>query len=235
MRNIHIETEKNTKSKKKIITGIVLVSIVGVVWVFLRFFYNNSIEVIAEDISEPPTSTGQELEDSLTMSTEEMMNGEEIINDVFIGDSDETEEESDSSIESKYTAFVTTIEKAVEEKDFKTLCDLSSQCNSKSTDQQKLAQKEKEYASHTVKYFSSKIADNVLCYTETIRLKNDTNKHPIIYTYHVAVKEDANGHFELQKPRCEKVVKDPYGDITNRSPYNTRCGANVTRLLCEEI
>ncbi|HID91800.1 TPA: hypothetical protein EYG96_00195 [Candidatus Gracilibacteria bacterium] len=216
--------------KSTIIGGGIIISIIGGIWFVLSFFGENSIENIAKNITKitPAATQNQEFINSLTMN-----NGEEIFDDVFIGD-DESEEvviKKDT-----YLEFAKKFEIAVEKKDFSAICAMTSQCNVKSTDVQKLAIKEKQYASHRVTYFRSLKDDTVLCYTESIRLKNDNNKNSIIYTYHVGVKKgEKDGEFEFQKPRCEKVSKLPYGDITDRSPYDKKCGAGVTRILCEKI
>jgi len=214
-------------TNKWIAGGAVLLS-AGGAW--FAFSDNMSIEEIADDLVKQDTSAKIMVNpdifvDSLTM------NYETIDTDVFIGD---PEEVGVKIAENKFLIFAEKMNTAFLKKDFTEVCKMRSNCNIGTDDALLLAKKEKDYETHSFKYWSVKNEENILCYTETIKLKNDSNKNPIISTYHVEVAKKETGELEFKKPRCEKVIKLPYGDITNRDPYNTRCGENVTRILCSD-
>ncbi len=217
--------------KNEIITGGVLVAIVGGGWLLLS--RDISIEEIANDLSKntpisTPLVTTDIFENSLSVDYENLST---IDTDVFIGDSAEEGDKSGENI-----AFANKYNALFEKKDFIALCEMREDCNAKTEDPLVLKRKEKDYKSHSFKYWQSDIDNSVVCYEESIRLKNDGNKNPIIYTYHVEVAKNLENSEKLafKKSRCEKVIKLPYGDITNRDPYDKRCGANVTRILCEK-
>lgn len=231
--------------KNKLIIGGGVVLLAWSAWFI--FAGNISIENIADDVAKrEPTSSlsanSEDFIDSLTMEYDTVDTG------VFIGDED-ADTQNVSEKEDVLAEFADKYISLVEKKDFKALCVMLSTCNENTEDYKFLEQKEKDYESHVFTYWfpnknnNNAIGENeqILCYEETIKLKNDSNKNPIVYTYHVEIAEksintnqEKNKILEFKKPRCEKVVKLPYGDLTNRSPYNTRCGKNITRILCEK-
>ncbi len=226
--------------KNKLIIGGGAVLLIWSAWFI--FSGKSSIEKIADDlVKNEPTSVVSSNPDNFVDSL--TMDYGTIDTDVFIGDEDMPEnmnEEMQVVVENKFTAFADKYNTLFEKKDFKALCAMTATCNEKTEDYLLLEKKEKDYVNHSFEYWYPKTIEdkanneNILCYRETIKLKNDSNNNPIIYTYHVAIEEKKANNLEFQKPRCEKVTKEPYGDLTNRSPYDKRCGKNITRILCEK-
>ncbi len=220
--------------KNKFIGGGVILLLIWSVW--FMFSGKISIEDIAEtvvsDTSEGENTNPTNFVESLTMDYAT------IDTDVFIGDTESAEDIENIENNNNISRFADAYVEAFQKKDFKAMCEMRADCNVFAEDYRIIEAKEADYKQHSFEYWTSESVENMLCYTETIYLKNDSNPNPILYTYHVAVEEKKNKEgetrLEFQKPRCEKVVKLPYGDITKRSPYNAVCGANITRILCEK-